>query len=234
MERPTTPGEARGVRGFTLIELIVVVAIVAVLATLAYSNLWRQRPRAQLAGASVEVEALLRNARQNALSTGRDTVLMIFPNEPNSAGGRGRIVVVEDRSPAGLTFFSAAAPQHFGGFAAGGSVNSDAMLGSYEFPRGITLGLGGAPVPALEEPYKTLLLTASPDAVAVGACSFCGADRGAVVFDARGRARFYQGDGDPLNVFGGTIALNGAPDVTGYRLIVITAATGGVRGFNNG
>jgi general secretion pathway protein G len=38
MERPTTPGEARRARGFTLIELITVVSIVAILAAIALPN----------------------------------------------------------------------------------------------------------------------------------------------------------------------------------------------------
>ena len=72
-------GNRRPLRGFTMIELAIVLAISAVITALAWSNIWRLRPRAQLADASSEIVALVHGARQHALATGNDVVVMIFP-----------------------------------------------------------------------------------------------------------------------------------------------------------
>ena len=81
------PVSRRRNHGFTLLEMAVVLAIVVVLATLAAVALGRARPRANLATASNELYALFRNARQNAMTTGRNTVVMVFPQYQNPVGG---------------------------------------------------------------------------------------------------------------------------------------------------
>jgi len=92
-------------RGFTLIEMMVTVAIIAIVAALAYGSIARQRPRANLMGTATELQALLRNARQNALSTSRDTVVLFLPQAANGEQGTGRVVVIEDATH---TFFGVA------------------------------------------------------------------------------------------------------------------------------
>ncbi len=211
-------------RGVTLIELAVVLAVMGVLATLAYSNLARQRPRANLASATVELHALLRNARQNALSTGRDTAVLVFPQQHNDVGGTGSVVAYEDTAH---TLFGGT-PPNFASFDPHQLAAADNLLGKLDLPKGITVGLGGAAPPTLTAPYS---------GITAGACSFCAGSgdlRGAVVFDPRGRASFHSGTGAALDVFGGTVGLQGTPDVNGYRLLIITSATGSVRVVNDG
>ena len=107
------------------------------------------------------------------------------------------------------------------------------MLSWLDLPRGITVGpatgLGtGATLPA---PLAGVPVNAD--------CTFCagaGATRrGAVVFDRRGRARFYDADGAPLAVDGGSISIT-APELQGatplVRMIAITAATGSLQTLN--
>ncbi|BDG09092.1 pilus assembly FimT family protein [Anaeromyxobacter paludicola] len=219
-------------RGFTLVELAVTISIAAILAAVAWSSLARQRARGNLAGSAIELQALLRNARVNAVASGRPTAVMVFPQYANPLGGIGRVVVYEDPS---FSFFSAAATPHFDGFDPAAPAEAGrTFLGSLDLPAGIVVGLGGAAPPTLAPPYSGIL---------AAACSFCASGndgRGAVVFDARGRAGFHSADGAPLAVQGGTIALSGPgsaatlQDASGYRLLVITGATGSVRALNNG
>lgn len=211
-------------RGFTIIEVAITLAVTAILATVAYTSLARARPRANLMGSATELEAVLRNARQNALSTGRDTVVMVFPQNKNPDGGTGSIITWEDTTH---TFFGGT-PPNFASFDPKALAATDNLLGKIDLPRGITFGLGGMAAPALEKPYS---------AIGAGACSFCatgGDGRGAVVFDPQGRARFYSAPGAELPVFGGTVALQGTPNVEGYRLLIISKPGGSVRVLNNG
>jgi hypothetical protein len=55
-----------------------------------------------------------------------------------------------------------------------------------------------------------------------------------VLFDPRGRAAFYGANGPPAAVNkGASLSLN-APDLQGWRTMVITSGTGAVRTLTNG
>lgn len=214
-------------RGFTLIEMAVTVAIVGVLAALAAVGMQRFKPRAGLASSAVQLTALLNAARQNALSTGNDTVVMFFTQFGNPLGGTGRVILYEDQM---FNFFSGAASPNFGNVLTSPASpiapnsSSDAFE-TLDLPRGMSFGFGGVATPTLAAPY---------DLITAGSCSFCSSTgNGAVVFDSRGRARFYSANGAPLAIAGGTVALQGS-DVAGYRLVVITSTTGSVKAFNRG
>jgi prepilin-type N-terminal cleavage/methylation domain-containing protein len=216
----------RRARGYTLIEMTLVVVILGILVMLGYPTLKRVRPRANLAGTAAELSALLSNARQNALATGNFTVVMVFPNTANKAGGTGRVVVYQD--PA-FTFLSASAADNFGGWNASNDsqAGSSALIGSLNLPRGITIGFGDASAPTLDAPY----------AITAAGCNFCSSTsprRGAIVFDARGRARFYSANDTRVNVSVATLALTSYPDSPGYRLILVAPATGSVRAHDAG
>lgn len=222
------PPESRtgsGSRGFTAIELAIALAIALLIGAIAYTSLARIRPRASLTGTAAEVAGLLYNARQNALATGRHTVVIFLPQQANASGGVGRVIAYEDAS---FRFFSAtpspgaATLATFDGSKAG-YVESLNLIGDVDLPRGITIGLGGATAPTLPAPY---------DGVVVTACNFCsssGDGRGAVVFDSRGAARFFSAVGTPLSLTAGTVALNAQPNILGYHVLFITPTTGAVR-----
>jgi prepilin-type N-terminal cleavage/methylation domain-containing protein len=211
-------------RGFTVLELAIAVAIVAIVATLAYTSLALARPRATLQSTAAELSALLKNARQNGLATGHPTVVVLLPNQPNASAGTGRFLVYED--PA-FTFVTAAGTPNLGTLDpttyAGGQGTT--LLGSLELPPQVAVSLNGRSPPALPAPF---------DVVAASACNFCSASgdgRGAIVFDARGRARFYSGVGAESASAGATIALAGA-ELAGFELLVVMPATGAVKAFS--
>lgn len=217
--------------GFTMLELAVVLGIVVILAGLAAVSLSRFRPRANLAGTSAQINALLHGARQNALATGRTTVVMFFPQFQNPSGGTGRVVVHEDPN---FAFFNAAAPtanpqdwfRTYDPAQAPASWLSD-LFEPVDFPRYVVFGTGGVAPAVLGAPLNL---------VPVGVCTFCGAlpdGRGAVAFDPRGRALFYGDVGNPLAVFGGSVALS-STEFNGHRLLVITTFNGSVKAVHNG
>lgn len=217
----------RRARGFTLVELAITVGIIAILAALAYNSMSRMRPRATLADASAEVTGLLYNARQNALATGHYTVVMVFPNQANQAGGSGRLVAYEDAT---FKFMTTTGSPKFDDWDAskGSPVDAWNLVGTVELPRGITVGLGGETAPTMSAPYDT---------VTVSACNFCktSADgRGAIVFDSRGRAQFFKQCGPAEAVNAGTLSITGSPTIPGYRLFLITPSTGAVRPYATG
>jgi prepilin-type N-terminal cleavage/methylation domain-containing protein len=218
-------------RGFTLIELAVVLAIAAVIAALAWTNLWRLRPRAQLADASSELVALVHGARQHALATSND-VVMVFPQFAFN-GSTGRVIVYEDGN---ANFLTDGSPLNFGGYvpAVLRAGDRSSVVAQYDLPRNIVVGpaLGGGAAAALPAPLAGIPVNID--------CSFCRADgdrRGAIRFDSRGRAFFYSGNtgagGPAANVVGGSLSLS-APEVGGQRTLIITSGTGSVTLRNQG
>ncbi len=226
-------------RGFTLIELMVVVAVIAVVAGLATIGMGRARPRASLNGASVELRALLHQARQQALVSGADVAVLFYPGVSAATDSLGRVVVYQD---ALFNFFNPGSAVHFGAYdpiALGSATNAAGVvkgevIETFNLPNGVTFGpaTGMGTSATLPAPFITIPVTSE--------CSFClgagTARRGAVVFDHRGRARFYRTDGPPLVVDGGSISLTAA-EIQGatplVRLVAITATTGSLQSVNS-
>ena len=219
-------------RGFTLIELLVVIAIILVLTGLAWSNLWRLRPRAQLADATSELVALVHGARQHALATGNDVAVMVFPSYAAS-GATGRVIVYEDGN---ADFFSDLGAINFAGYdpAVLKHGSRSQIVADYDLPRNVIVGpdAGAGTSAALVPPLAGIPINIY--------CSFCKTDgdrRGAIRFDSRGRAFFYSanaGLGQPAtDVVGGSLSLT-APEVGGQRSLIVTSGTGSVTLRNQG
>jgi prepilin-type N-terminal cleavage/methylation domain-containing protein len=229
---------ARKPRGVTLIELMVVVAIIAGIAAYAGFRMTRARPRASLSSATIELRALLHQARSQALVSGADVWVMVFPGVSGDARSLGRVVVYQD----GLfNFFVAGSAVHFGGYNpltlgagkdAGGNFKAE-VITTFDLPPDVTFGpaAGLGATATLKAPFASIPVTAE--------CTFCAgtgtARRGAVVFDPRGRARFYNADGLPLPVDGGSLSLTSTELVNAtplIRLVAITATTGSLQSVN--
>ena len=227
-----------GWRGFTLLEAMVVVAIIAVVAALVVAGASGRRERGGLVGAAVELQALIHSARQNALATGFSTVVMVFPNfqNPSVPRGRGRVIVYEDQQG---TLFSAAAPVNFGSYIPGAAAVAprSRVIATVDLPDEVWVGppdgQGGVLMPV---PFERVPVGA--------ACTFCGADRGAIAFNPKGEASFYAGNGPPAVLQGGSVSLynpsstNPGADVAAnsatIRTVSIVAATGAVRVLKKG
>jgi prepilin-type N-terminal cleavage/methylation domain-containing protein len=216
-------------RGFTLVELAFVVAIIAGLGSLAYASIQRQQPRAALATSAAELQSLLHGARQQALASGHPVAVLFYPDFANGAG-QGRVIVYEDGA---FDFFTTGA-LNFDAYdpAVPAYAASSQVVATFDLPRGVLLGPldGMGSGSTLAAPWDGIDVTT--------ACSFCstsGTRRGAVVFDPRGRARFYAQNGTGLNVAKGASVTIHAPDLgRASRTLVITSSTGAVRAYNNG
>jgi prepilin-type N-terminal cleavage/methylation domain-containing protein len=215
--------------GFTLVEAAVAMAIVLILAALAIPSLFRQRPRARLATTTAEVHSLIHTARQQALATGHDVWVLVFPRQATS-DGVGRVVVYEDgnfdfatvNAPGGMDLDRFDPVQRAVG-------PRSQVVNTVDLPSGVTLGTDGSAPATLPAPLAGINLSTG--------CSFCGPltdGRGGIRFDARGRASFYGRAGPPTVAQGGALNLTSSPTLQGTRTLVVTPVTGAVRVLTNG
>jgi len=207
-----------------------VVAIIAVVTGLATVSLARARPRANLASAATELHALVHGARQQALATGRDVAVLIFPASAAPGGATGRVVVYEDGD---FTLFDDTAAVNFDDLDPAETATGprSTVVTRFDLPVGVTFGprAGIDPI-TLVAPYSGIPVDAE--------CTFCegagAARRGAVVFDSHGRARFHSKNGPPLDAIGGSLHLT-APELGDeIRTLVVGGSTGSVRSLTNG
>jgi prepilin-type N-terminal cleavage/methylation domain-containing protein len=216
-------------RGFTLIEAMVVMATIGIIAGLGLPAIFRQRPRAHLASATAELQSVVHGARQQALATGHDVWVLVFPDYV-SGEGTGRVIVYEDgnydfsvtNSPGGVDL-DRIAP------ATPASANLSRVVTTLDLPTGVTFGTGGGSPAALSKPLDGIDVSKG--------CSFCGTlgdHRGGIRFDSRGRATFYGSTGIPLVTPGAALNLTAAPSVSGQRTLIVTPTTGAVRLLVNG
>ncbi len=218
--------------GFTLIEMAIVVAVIAAMVAVAGPLLSRSRPRASLATTTAELQSFIHFARQSALASGDDVAVLVFPDW--AQGGRqGRLVIYRDGSPA-RDFFNAGAVR-FDSYdpTVLNAGTRSAVIATMELPIGVTVG----PVAG------TGVLPRAPfDKVKVDSfCSFCttaaGTRRGAIRFDAHGRATFYGNAATtetPVAVTGGASLSLQANGLQGGRTLVITSVAGTVQALENG
>jgi prepilin-type N-terminal cleavage/methylation domain-containing protein len=213
-------------RGFTLIEMMVTVAVVGVISALAYSSLGRGRPRATLATTATELHSILHGARMSAVASSHDVGVLFFPATSGTPGSLGRIIVYEDGN---FDFFAGGAIK-FSSYVPTSRLagNLSQILTTYDLPAGVIIGprtgMGsGASLPA---PLDGVDVTKD--------CSFCDnatVRRGAVRFDSRGRATFYDAAGLKTVTGGAAFSLTSS-DVGGLKVFAIVASTGAVRLVN--
>jgi prepilin-type N-terminal cleavage/methylation domain-containing protein len=237
-------GRRRVARGYTFIEILTVVVIIAVITGMAFSSWKLLRTRADLTTTAMEIQTAIQTARQQALASARDVVVMFFPSVGNGEGGFGRVVVLDDGEFPPGGFMSGAGGANFCNFNAisPGAAPRSRIIASIDLPRGVLIGVPPPTTPiGISFPFTTV------PAPATG-CSFCDAGlvSGAIRFDMTGKATFYRTcstglGGGPLVVSGGSVALNAVrrtaggnvSEIRGTSLLYILP-TGLVRSFHGG
>ncbi len=211
-------------RGFSLVELAVVVALVGVLSTLAGPNLLRLRTQMRTKAAATEIAALLRRGRGAAMSENATFALVVRMNDlAKSQDDVVALVRCQSTTTNAYDFSSL----------------SDGMLkGTTALPAGFTLvrraelaadvgfGPGSAGILSLSPFYASV-----PRA---SACSFCGSDNGAVVFDSDGVISFSSGSAALPEMPWASLTLTvgehfAAPAASYMYTVSLAAETGDVR-----
>ncbi|HYD41678.1 MAG TPA: type II secretion system protein [Anaeromyxobacter sp.] len=222
-------------RGFTIIEMMLVVIIIGVLVFLARQMLTRARPGATFRTIEVELEALARRARQEALARGRNTALLVFPHVGPDEGDLGKIFLIVDEPLPGLSFFDSMQEPDFESFDpdAPTITPNGQLLETLDLPRGVVMPEGGAgPAGVTREPFPY-------DSIPVDvACSFCEGDRGAIVFDRSGRTRFCTVSGATIScrtdLSGGSLTIHHQQIPTRFSTLVVTSPQGSTKVFQHG
>jgi len=219
----------------TLIELMIVVAIIGIVAAMATSSMSRARPRGTFATTSVELQALLHGARQEALARGVPVAVLVFPDY-RGHGSQGRFIVVKDAPAPTDSVIIPTATLNLDSYdpAVLASPPGGQVLDTFDLPNGVNVGpLTGLGIAHPAVPYDGAKTDVD--------CSFCGTStprRGAIRFDARGRVDFYSAAGTKLAVRGASISIY-APDLLNgttfaTTTLVITRPAGTLRSFHNG
>jgi prepilin-type N-terminal cleavage/methylation domain-containing protein len=216
----------RDQHGFTLIEMMVTIAIIGAVMALGYSSLGRLRPKATLATTSTELSSILHGARMSAIASSHDVGVLFFPATSGQTGSLGRIIVYED----GNFDFFAGGTVKFSNYVPTSNVagSLSQILTTFDLPAGVvfgpTAGMGSAAT-----------LPAPLDGIDVRkACSFCdtaSVSRGAIRFDSRGRATFYDAAGQKTVNGGGSFSLT-STDAGGLKVFAVVASSGAVRLVN--
>lgn len=197
---------------------MVVVAIIAILASMAVAAYGRIGASSAPRNAINDLTASLTRARNAATENQSDVWVIFYPTYDRRTnaltGGPGAYFLYEDkagrfnvasggvatevyyRTTAGGVSFDPVANTLFGSTSVEGRLIDSVFLDDYPGNNVVfALPTGGVTMTAKEAPFTGL---------AVGsACTFCSANRGAIIFSAEGSARFVDGTGT-------AVAANGA------------------------
>jgi prepilin-type N-terminal cleavage/methylation domain-containing protein len=223
----TVPANHSGSRGFTLIEMVVVIAIIGAVVALGVSNLGRLRPRASLATTVTELHSIIHGARMTAVANGHDVYVLVFPDTVGVTGSKGRIIVYEDGN---FDFYKTAAAVNLSSYLPTSNVagSLSQIVTTYDLPRGVVIGPSGGMGASAHLPAPLDGIDVTKD------CSFCdtaSVRRGAIRFNSRGQASFYDAAGIKV-VTGGAAFSLASSEVGGNKVLAIVASTGAVRLVN--